>query len=529
MKVKFSFLALLTLFTLNSFAQPGASAQKLATFINIVEQTYVDTVNSNILVEEAINSMLTELDPHSVYISKKDLQKMNEPLEGKFEGVGIQFNLLKDTILVVSPISGGPSEKLGIRSGDKIIKIDGEIVAGIGYKNNDVMKSLRGEKGTKVTVSIFRRSEKELLDFEITRDKIPIFSVDASYMINDETGYIKVNRFAAKTVDEFKKGLDSLQGKGLQNLILDLRGNSGGYLNTAIDLADQFLEDDKLVVYTEGRTSPKQQTFSTRKGNFEKGKLIVLIDEGSASASEIVSGAIQDWDRGLVIGRRSFGKGLVQKPYSLPDGSAIRLTISRYYTPSGRCIQKPYEDGNKKDYYTGDMEARMENGEFYSADSIKLDESLKFSTNNGRVVYGGGGILPDIFVPLDTTGSSKYLSKLIRKGVFYEYTLTLMDSKRDEYLTTYPSITNFRNEFTMNETILEDLMVFADKKDIERVAKDIEESKSRIENILTAQIARTLYGTGAYYEIINNSDPTITAALKAIEENTFKKMKLSYK
>lgn len=529
MKLKISFLGVLSLFSLSLFAQPGASAQKLATFINIVEQTYVDTVNSNLLVEEAINSMLADLDPHSVYISKKDLQKMNEPLEGKFEGVGIQFNILRDTILVVSPISGGPSEKLGIRAGDKIVKIDNELVAGVGYKNNDVMKSLRGEKGTKVNVSIFRRSEAELLDFEITRDKIPIYSVDASYMINEETGYIKVSRFAAKTVDEFKDGLDSLQGKGLENLILDLRGNSGGYLNTAINLADQFLEEDKLVVYTEGRTSPKQQTFSTKKGDFEKGKLIVLIDEGSASASEIVSGAIQDWDRGLVIGRRSFGKGLVQKPYSLPDGSAVRLTISRYYTPSGRCIQKPYEDGNKKDYYRGDMEERMENGEFYSADSIKLDENLKFSTNNGRVVYGGGGILPDIFVPLDTTGSSKYLSKLIRKGVFYEYTLTLMDSKRDEFLETYPSITTFRSTFNMNETLLEGLLEFADKKEIERVAEDLEISKTRIENIFTAQIARTLYGTGAYYEIINNDDPTIIAALQAIEENTFKKMKLSYK
>lgn len=529
MKLKISVLLLSSFIATQIFAQPGKSAQKLATFMNIVEQTYVDTVNENMLVEEAINSMLTELDPHSVYISKKDLQKMNEPLEGKFDGVGIQFNILKDTILVVSPISGGPSEKLGIRAGDKIIKIDNELVAGVGYKNNDVMKSLRGVKGTKVNVAIYRRGEKELLDFEITRDKIPIYSVDAAYMMDDQTGYIKVNRFAAQTVQEFRTGLDSLKNQGLENLILDLRGNSGGYLNTAIDLADQFLEDGKLIVYTEGRTSPKQETFATRKGDFEKGKLIVLIDEGSASASEIVSGAVQDWDRGLVIGRRSFGKGLVQKPFGLPDGSAVRLTISRYYTPSGRCIQKPYEDGNKKDYYQGDMEARLEHGEFYFADSIKLDENLKYQTSNGRTVYGGGGILPDIFIPLDTTGSSKYFSKLLRKGVFYEYTLNLMDTKREQFLNDYKNVKIFKEQFIVSNDLMEDLFAFADKKEIERNQEDIEISKTRMETLLKAQIARTLYGTSAFYEIMNPTDNTIQAALEAIEDNTFKKMKLTYK
>lgn len=528
MKMKFVLSLSLLIASITTFGQTMAT-HKLGTFMQIVEQTYVDTVNSNILVEEAINAMLTDLDPHSVYISKKDLQKMNEPLEGKFEGVGIQFNILKDTILVVSPIAGGPSEKLGIMSGDKIVKIDGEVVAGVGYKNKDVMNSLRGEKGTKVLVSIFRRGEDELLDFEITRDKIPIFSVDAAYMINDETGYIKVNRFAAKTVEEFKAGLDSLQDKGMENLVLDLRGNSGGYLNTAIKLADEFLDDGKLIVYTQGRTSPKQMTNATKRGNFEKGKLVVLIDEGSASASEIVSGAIQDWDRGLVIGRRSFGKGLVQKPFQLPDGSAVRLTISRYYTPSGRCIQRPYEDGDKKSYYRDDMESRAESGEFYSADSIRIDENLKFETSNGRIVYGGGGIIPDIFVPLDTLSGSKYFSKLIRKGVFYEYVLTLMDNKRKEFEALYPNMKTFKRNFEVNDELMEDLYAFAEKKKVERVNEDIEISKDRMEHVMAAQIARSLFGTGAYYEIINQWDPTTLKALEAIEDNTFKKMKLSYK
>lgn len=454
---------------------------------------------------------------------------MNEPLEGKFEGVGIQFNLLKDTILVVSPISGGPSEKVGIRSGDKIVTIDGEVVAGVGFKNKDVMNSLRGPKGTKVTVGIYRRGENELLEFEITRDKIPIYSVDAAYMINDKTGYIKVNRFAAQTIKEFRAGLDSLKEMGAKNLVLDLRGNSGGYLNTAIQLADEFLEEDRLIVYTQGRAAPKSETFATKKGGFEKGKLAVLIDEGSASASEIVSGAVQDWDRGIIVGRRSFGKGLVQKPFMLPDGSAVRLTVSRYYTPSGRCIQKPYEDGDKKDYYRSDMEARMESGEFYSMDSIKVDESLKYETNNGRLVYGGGGIIPDIFVPIDTTEGSNYYSKLIRKGIFYDFTLSYMDSHREELKEAYSGIKDFKESFQVNDELLENLFSYADEEGLERNEEDIEVSGRRIQNLMKAYIARNLYGTGAYYQIIHELDDGLSIALEAIEDDTFKKLKLSYK
>ena len=314
----------------------------------------------------------------------------------------------------------------------------------------------------------------------------------------------------------------------MQDLILDLRGNGGGYLNTAIQLADEFLSEKKLVVYTEGRTSKKQETFSTKSGNFEKGKLIVMIDEGSASASEIVSGAVQDWDRGLIVGRRSFGKGLVQKPYSLSDGSAIRLTVSRYYTPSGRCIQKPYEDGNRKDYYKTDMLSRIESGEFYSEDSIKTENLDKFETNNGRSVYGGGGIIPDVFVPIDTAENSDYYSKLIRKGGFYQYSLTLMDTKRDEWKAEYKNVADYKANFEV-EPYLEGLFAYGETKKIERVEKDIVTSKRQINNLLKAYIARNLFGSGAYLSVINDLDPAFNKALEVMEDNTFKKLKLSYK
>lgn len=390
--------------------------KKLNTFFKYVELAYVDSVNADKMTEDAIKAVLKDLDPHSVYIPKKDLQRKNEPLKGNFEGVGIQFNILHDTITVVSPISGGPSEKLGIRSGDKIIKIEDKTVAGVGFTNKDVADHLRGKKGTKVNVSILRKGENELLDYEITRDKIPIYSVDAVYMAAPKTGYIKLNRFAATTMGEIYEGLDELEDQGMKNLILDLRGNSGGYLNVAIELADQFLDKGKLIVYTEGRSYPRDNTYATSRGRLKKGKLIVLIDEGSASASEIVSGAVQDWDRALVIGRRSFGKGLVQKPFALPDGSGMRLTISRYYTPSGRSIQKPYE-GGAEEYYS-DVLNRYEHGELMHKDSIHFPDSLKYNTLvNERTVYGGGGIMPDFFIPLDTTQGSDYWSNLIRKGV----------------------------------------------------------------------------------------------------------------
>ena len=367
--------------------------------------------------------MLEELDPHSIYIPREDLEDVNEPLKGNFEGVGIQFNIVKDTIYVVDAIAGGPSERLGIRAGDRIIGIDTENVAGVGFKNSDVMDRLRGKKGSKVNVSILRRGEPNPLEFTITRDKIPIYSVEAGYMATPSIGYIKVSRFSATTMTEFRSKLDELKALGMEDLVLDLQGNGGGYLRTASDMADEFLGDKKLIVYTEGRTSPRDDTYATKDGRMEKGKLVVMVDEGSASASEIVSGAIQDWDRGLVVGRRSFGKGLVQRPVMLPDGSAVRLTVSRYYTPSGRSIQKPYDEGVEA--YQRERIERLAKGELSSVDSIHTTDTVKFFTMNKRIVYGGGGIMPDVFVPIDTTLSSPYFGQLVRKGILNTYALAL--------------------------------------------------------------------------------------------------------
>jgi carboxyl-terminal processing protease len=405
---------------------------KIEALLYHINKSYVDSVDNETMVEDAIKGILNELDPHSSYIPADELIAMNEPLKGNFEGVGIQFNIFKDTLLVVQTISGGPSEKVGLMAGDQIMKVDGENIAGIGLKNTDVMKLLKGPKGTVVNVSIKRGNTKKILEFEITRDKIPIYSVDAGYMANPNTGYIKVNRFAKNTVTEFNEALDTLREQGMKNLILDLQGNGGGYLRTAKALADEFLKDGDLLVFTQGRSFPKDESFATSGGSYEKGKLIVLIDKSSASASEIVAGAIQDHDRGLIIGRRSFGKGLVQKPVQLPDGSAVRLTTQRYYTPAGRCIQKSYEEG--VDAYRKEKYERLEKGELSSMDSIIYPDSLKFFTANNRVVYGGGGIMPDLFVPIDTTMGSEYYYAVVRKGAMNSFALDFVNKSRSSLI-----------------------------------------------------------------------------------------------
>lgn len=499
------------------------SVKKIAAMLQIIDRSYVDTTDSEDLAETAIIKMLEELDPHSVYISKEDVKKMNEPLVGNFEGVGIQFNILNDTILVVSPISGGPSEKLGIMAGDRIIKVDDENVAGIGVTNQMVMDRLRGKKGTKVEVEIHRRGVKNLIEFTITRDKIPIFSVDAGYMATPEIGYIKLNRFAQKSMLEIHQKLDTLEKQGMKHLILDLRGNGGGYLQTAIDLADEFLTNHKLIVYTEGRSFSKDEKFATSRGRFEKGKLAVLIDNGSASASEIVSGAVQDWDRGLVIGRRSFGKGLVQKPYRLPDGAVVRLTVQRYYTPTGRCIQKPYED-YKNDYFS-----RFERGEFFSKDSIDLPDSLIYFTPNDREVYGGGGIVPDVFVPIDTSMNSTYFSNLRRKGVFNSYTLQYLDENREEIQNKYPDITSFKKEFKVSDELLKEFINYAEGKKVEKDETGLQTSKPLIVNFLKALIARGIWKTDAYFQVVNQLNPIYQKAIEVLNDDTFDKMKVESK
>ncbi len=521
---------LINLLGQSGIAQPLSDSpyDKVGSAMQIISFAYVDSVKMNKVAEDAIVGMLKELDPHSVYISKEDLKEANEPLEGNFEGIGIQFQILNDTIVVISPISGGPSEKLGIQSGDKIIKIEGKSVAGIKIKNEDVLKQLRGKKGTKVTVTMLKvGTTNKQVDYTIIRDKIPIYSVDASYMVNSEIGYIKVNRFAATTGDEFRAALAKLNGLGMKHMILDLTDNGGGLMQAAIEMADEFLTDRKMIVYSQGLNSPKQVNYATSRGTFEKGKVVLLVDEGSASASEIVTGALQDWDRGLVIGRRTFGKGLVQKPFNLSDGSQIRLTIARYYTPVGRNIQKSYKDGEEA--YHKDLMERMKHGEFYSADSIHFPDSLKYFTPNHRTVYGGGGIMPDIFVPLDTTGNSEYLTNLFRKGVLSQFCLKYLDQDRARLEKAYPTAADFIKNFQTDKAFMDRFHAYAAKDSVAFDSKGYETSKKILHTQLKARLAQNMFGNDAMYEVFNSINPTFNKAVEAIRDDSFDRLKISVK
>jgi carboxyl-terminal processing protease len=503
-----------------------STTEKFNTLLYYIEHMYVDSVDSEELVATAIRKMLEELDPHSVYISKEELKEVNEPLNGNFEGIGVQFNILKDTIFIVSPIIGGPSEKLGIVAGDKIITINGENVAGIGITNPDVMSKLKGPKGTQVNVGIKRKGAKELIEFPIIRDKIPIYSVDASYMAEPGVGYIKISRFAKTTTQELRDALQKLNSQGMQTLVLDLQNNGGGLLNSAIEMSDEFLSGNKLLVYTEGRAFPKEESLASHEGLFEKGKLIVLIDEGSASASEIVTGAVQDWDRGMVIGRRSFGKGLVQRPVSLPDGSAVRLTVQKYYTPVGRCIQKPYEEGSEA--YQREKYERFEKGELFSLDSLNLPDSLKYFTKvKKRAVYGGGGILPDIFVPIDTSMNSTYYADLVRNGVVNSFCLTYADQHRAELLKTFANDDDFVKRFEITKDIMDKMIAQGVSSEVPFVAQDFETSKRGLELRMKALIGRNLYEPGTFYKVINVLNPAYMKALEVLKDGTFNKMKLA--
>lgn len=507
------------------FATEGG--RKFDALLQYINYAYVDSIKENKIVEDAIVAALKELDPHSVYISADEVKKMNEPLVGNFEGIGIQFNILNDTLIVVSPIAGGPSEKVGILAGDKIVGVNGENIAGIGLQNSDVQDKLRGKKGTKVNVSILRKSSSKLLDFTITRDEIPIFSVDASFMATPDIGYIKINRFAQNTDKEFSDALESLKKQKMKHLIVDLSGNGGGYLKTAIQLADELLDDKKLIVFTEGNKNPKQEYYTAVKGGFEKGKLVILIDEGSASASEIVSGAIQDYDRGLIIGRRSFGKGLVQKPFTLTDGSAVRLTVARYFTPSGRCIQRSYE-GGKDDYYN-EINRRYNHGELMSEDCITFPDSLRYETiNSKRTVYGGGGIMPDVFVPIDTSLYSEYFGTVNRKGLLNDFTLSFMDNKRNEIEKKYSSVTDFATNFDAEQELFNQFIEYAKNNEVEPVEDQINTSKPIILNRLKALVARNVWGTSAFYQISNEFNNSYLKAIQEINSDSFKKEKLVY-
>jgi carboxyl-terminal processing protease len=499
-------------------ADPSETTQKMAAVLFYIENYYVDTANVPKLVEDAIVSILKDLDPHSAYISKEEINEANEPLEGNFEGIGVTFQLYRDTILVIAPVPGGPSDKLGIQAGDKIIQIDGKDAFGKDVNNRFVMDRLRGQKGTTVDVSIYRKGNDKLHDYTIVRDKIPLHSIDATFMIDDEIGYIKLNRFSKTTMEEFRESIANLKAGGMKSLILDLRGNSGGFLGTAVELADEFLMPGKLLVYTEGLNNPRQEFNATRRGSFEDGKLIVMINEGSASASEIVAGAVQDWDRGIVLGRRSFGKGLVQRPFQLPDGSVIRLTSATYFTPTGRSIQRPYQDGTES--YYRDLRNRFQNGELVHADSIKFPDSLKYLTPGNRVVYGGGGIMPDLFVPWDSTQVTTYYSNLVRKGVFNGFTIDYVNDNRNKLRRNYPDFQKFKSNFKVDADMMDAFLARAGKEGVEFVEEDFEKSENYIRYQVKALIARNLWQMSNYFEVVAEVDDTLLQAVHLLKNNT---------
>lgn len=501
-------------------SDPKETSQKIAAALFYIENFYVDSVKPPKLVENAIINMLKELDPHSAYLSKEEIDAANEPLEGSFEGIGVTFQLHKDTILIVSPVPGGPSDKLGIQAGDKIIKINGEEAFGTKVNNKFVMDRLRGKKGSTVKISILRSGRKDLIDYTIVRDKIPINSVDASFMLPGKTGYIKLNRFSKTSMEEFHASMSQLGAQGMENLILDLRSNSGGFLNTAVELSDEFLDAGKLIVYTEGLNSPRQEFQATQRGSFEKGKLIVLINEASASAAEIVSGAVQDWDRGLVIGRRSFGKGLVQRPFQLPDGSVIRLTSARYHTPTGRSIQRPYEEGVES--YYKDLFERNRRGELVNADSIHFPDSLKYTTKVlRRTVFGGGGIMPDVFVPLDSAIFTDYYSNLIRKGVFNRFTVEYSNRERTKLRKQYPAFDKFLKEFVIDEKLMADFLAMAADENVEWHEQQFKQSETMIKYQIKALIARNIWDMNAYWEVMAGFDDTLGRALEILQSDNF--------
>ncbi|MBE0651658.1 MAG: S41 family peptidase [Bacteroidales bacterium] len=505
----------------------NTTTSKFATLLYLLNNYYVDTLNMPNIVDKAIVSTLRDLDPHSVYIPAKDVKEAEESLKGSFEGIGVTFQIFKDTILVIAPVQGGPSDKVGIMAGDKIVTINGKSAVGPKINNEWVMDHLRGKKGTKVDVGVYRNGVGHIFDFTITRDRIPLNSLDASFMIDKHTGYIRLGRFAETSKQEFDKAFDSLKKQGLKNLIFDLRGNPGGYLETAQEIASEFLSSGKLIVYTQGIHSPRQELYSSGQGDFRKGKLIVLIDEGTASASEIVSGALQYWDRALIVGRLSFGKGLVQRPFFLPDGSLIRLTIARYYTPSGRWIQRPFNKGITA--YYNDWQTRLKHGELFHADSIHFPDSLKFHTHNGRVVYGGGGIMPDIFIPFDSTRFDALYTDLVVKGIFNNYVNDYLNSNGQNLKQKYPHFKQFLNHFSISKSMFNNFLDDARKAKIEINPKALDPNVNFIKLQIKALIARDLFDENAYFEVILPSDSAIKRSLQLLNgDKAFDKLKINY-
>lgn len=499
---------------------------KLEQTLQLIDNLYVDSTDNDKLAEAAIRSMLKELDPHSVYMNAEEMRAMNEPLEGNFDGIGIAFNMTTDTLYVMEVISGGPSEKVGIRAGDKFIYVNDTLIAGVKMINTDVIKRLRGPKGTTVSVKAVRRGVPGMLEFNIVRDKIPIYSIDAAYMVDENTGYIRLSRFGATSYEEFAAARDKLQKLGMKDLIFDLTGNGGGILQIATKIVDEFLKRDQMMVYTEGLHQPRYSMEATSKGGLENGNVVVLVDEGSASASEIVAGALQDWDRGVIVGRRTFGKGLVQQQIPLPDGTMIRLTVARYYTPTGRSIQKPYVVGDAESY-NKDLIDRYNKGEMLNVDSIHFPDSLKYTTLvNGRKVYGGGGIMPDYFVPLDTTRIVPYDStrvlqlpqELLYKGVINRVTIHEVDNHRDELLAKYPTVEVFKKKYTISPRVEESIRTFATNDSIKWDELQYQSAKVYLHPQLKALIARDLYDSSAYFRIINDELDIFKAGMEIIND-----------
>lgn len=576
------FLFFFLLINLVAFSQQDSlriATNKTGQTLALINYFYVDTASLDIIADKGIEAMLKELDPHSIFINKDEVKKMNEPLEGNFDGIGVSFQFMNDSIHVVEVISGGPAEKVGMLAGDIIIKVDDDVATGDTIKNDWVFKHLRGEKGTKVKVTVKRANRKEPIVFTITRDKIPLHSIDTWFMVDEQIGYVRLSRFAQTSTDEFIQAVKELQKEGMKDLIFDLRSNGGGYLNIAFEIGDHFLSGNKMIVYTEGVKSPKQTYDATRKGLFEEGRLIILVDEYSASASEIVSGAVQDWDRGIILGRRTFGKGLVQRPFPLEDKSQIRLTTSRYYTPSGRCIQKPYDEGVEA--YKNDYAQRYKHGEMTNADSIHFADSLKYKTNKGRTVYGGGGIMPDIFIPMDTSRASDYLINLRSKSLFNNFTLNWVEENRENFLKKAPEFSNFSKEYD-KLNLLKDFEAYAEKEGVtkneikkewvnqivmdylkneindsnaanyqsyeeyakkltakENLVKEIiekakaedkkaenlnKESEIYIATTLKALIARNLYGTKYFYMCTSETDDELQKAIEILKNGEYEKI-----
>ncbi len=495
--------------TLDRF-QVYPKTNKITNVIDYIAQEYVDSISKDQLVELTIPEILKHLDPHSVYIPAAEYQQFSEPLEGNFSGIGVQFNMQEDTVAIINTVPNGPSEKIGIKAGDRIIRVNDSVVAGVRMQSDDIVKMLKGKRGTKVKVTIIRRGVSDPLDFEITRDKIPLTSIDVSYIIANDIGFIKISEFSKTSYDEFMEAVRSLKAQGMKKLILDLRSNGGGYMDEATKIADEFLDEGKLIVYTEGHAQPRHNVYATPKGECIDTEIIILIDELSASASEIIAGAIQDNDRGLILGRRSFGKGMVQNETMFSDGSAMRLTIARYYTPTGRCIQKPYNNGLEDYYY--DIQNRFNHGEFIIADSIKFADSLKYVTPGGKIVYGGGGIMPDIFVPYDTIGVTPYLDQVRNRGLIYRYAFVYTDNNR-AILNKY---TNYREieSYLDKQDLLEKFVDYAVSNGVKKNVEEIIISEKIILTQLKAYIARNIIDNPGYYPIIQEIDITLQKGIE---------------